>query len=1196
MNKRDARGEVPRTRYDINGYYDPARPHASKTRYGYFLNEDPALFDAHFFSITHQEASRMDPQQRLLLEVVWECLENAGETDWEGKEIGCFVGTFGEDWLGLAYKDHQHSSRYQVLGTGDFALSNSTSNQFDFRGPRQALYPHMLYDCPNVSHSMTIQTACSSSLVAIHEASQALYTGSCSAAIVAGTSLILSPTITTNMSDSMVLSPNGSCRTFDANADGFARGEGINALYLKRLEDALRCKDPIRAIIRSTSANSDGRSAILTTPSAVSQECLIRSAYRRAGIVDVASTGYFECHGTGTMAGDTAELSALCQVLGGKGAIIGVQVKPNFGHAEGAAGITSMIKAILSLEHGTISPNMHFECPNPHIDLDAEHIQVPVEAVEWPRDRRLRVSVNGFGVGGANAHVILESAGTQLRPDASPLLDSSPRLLVVSAHDEESLQKRIEQVVAYVCAHPNRFTDLAFTLARRRKHLAHRGFAVIHPDREVDKLDFTCTHSRPSTSIAFVLTGQGAHWLGMGRDLLYRFPAFRRDIRELDKVLQSSFSQPPDWCLEDLFKACEPHQMGRPDMSQPLCTALQIGLVNLFKSWDTMVVGHSSGEIAAAYAAGAISASSAILLAYLRRQAILSVPKDSRGDMVSVGLGRNEVIPYLVDGVQVACDNSPQNVTLAGPCSKIDRIAGALRESTPDTFCRRLRLNVAYHSAAMKSVGPEYENSVAGCLKLNAKMLPMFSILTTEAITTPSTLDAAYWRANLESPVQFLGAVRNLLDASDTNLILIEVGPHAALSGPLKQIFHGQKTKSSPCYIPTLTRDDPSCEQRLFSVVGGVFSRGGAVSLGKVIPHGLVLSDLAPYPLQHRERYWSESRLSRDWRLCSDYHELLGYPCTEVTDAAPTWRNVLHLDSVPWLADHVIQGQVVFPATGYISMAGEAVRQLSGEALASYDGNAWTKHCTGLVRHHVQGAGLLKRGERSVTPLIRHVSTSRWYQSMVNHGMVYGTPFRGLRHITADPCGERAVGNVSRVVQPGGSQYQIHPTVIDQCMQLLGIANTAGLTRRLDRGYVPASLGRVFVDYAPSDLTVEASITSKASHLRGDVIAMDHKRTILSIEGGVFVALDDSHQFHSNLVPLIAHLEWRPDTNLEPPYNLFCALEFVEVYVKSVRRDDQYDFLCLLERAYKNQDIKPCDDNLWERKDCIRSQIKTRYM
>ncbi|KAE8357421.1 thiolase-like protein [Aspergillus caelatus] len=308
VEKRTGHGEIPESRYNAKSFYDPKNPRQIRTRHGYYLQEDPAYFDADFFSISSADASMTDPQLRLLLEVIWECLENAGETDWRGKSIGCYVGTFGEDWLSLSTREYQHVNRYYVLGTGAFALSNRISYVYDFKGP-----------------SMTIQTGCSASLIGLHEACQALYLGECSSAVVAGINLILSPSMTKTMSANMVISESGMCRSFDESADGYGRGEAINAIYIKRLDDAIRNNGPIRGIIQGTASNSDGWKSVITAPDLLSQESLIRAAYRNANISDISKTAYFECHGTGTA------------------------TKPNVGHSEGASGVTSVIKAVLSL-------------------------------------------------------------------------------------------------------------------------------------------------------------------------------------------------------------------------------------------------------------------------------------------------------------------------------------------------------------------------------------------------------------------------------------------------------------------------------------------------------------------------------------------------------------------------------------------------------------------------------------------------------------------------------------------------------------------------------------------------------------------------------------------------------------------------------------------------------------------------------
>ncbi|THC95043.1 hypothetical protein EYZ11_005481 [Aspergillus tanneri] len=349
IKKRDGLSKVPDTRYNVDAFYSETRTDAIRTQHGHFLQHDITKFDAGFFGISKIEAARLDPQQRLLLEVVWECMENGGQVHWRdgNSNIGCYVGAFGEDWLDLQGKDPQVNDRYRVIGAEDFALSN-----------------------------------------------------------LAGTNLIITPTMTKSMSNNMVISTSGICRTFDAKADGYGRGEAINAIFIKPLQDALRDEDPIRAVIRSTAVNCDGKTPNITTPGLEAQEQLIRRAYQRAKINNdgILQTGFFECHGTGTTVGDTIETSAVANVFKESGIYIGA-VKPNVGHSEGASGITSVIKGVLALENKAIPPNVHFKDPNPNIPFKEGKLQVPMETIPWPIERCKRVSINSFGIGGTNAHV-----------------------------------------------------------------------------------------------------------------------------------------------------------------------------------------------------------------------------------------------------------------------------------------------------------------------------------------------------------------------------------------------------------------------------------------------------------------------------------------------------------------------------------------------------------------------------------------------------------------------------------------------------------------------------------------------------------------------------------------------------------------------------------------------------------------------
>ncbi|RAQ68107.1 polyketide synthase, partial [Aspergillus flavus] len=1229
IQKRNASGSVPSTRYCADKFYHPDRSRSTRTTQGYFLSDDPAYFDAAFFSITAHDAARMDPQQRLLLEVIWECLENAGQTSWEGTDTGCFVGTFGEDWLDISHKDPQYIDRYHALGTGAFALSNLVSYVNDFRGP-----------------SLTIQTACSSSLVAVHEACQSLITNSCSAAIVAGSNLILTPTMTATMSNNMVLSPSGVCRTFDAAADGYGRGEAINAVFLKRLSDAIRDNDPVRAIIRSTASNCDGRSAILSTPSPESQMALIRTAYRKAKIDDIADTGLFECHGTGTIAGDKAEATALAGVLEGKGGILGA-VKPNFGHSEGASGITSMIKAVLSLEHNIIPPTALFETPSPCISFEQDKLVVPTQVMEWPEHRRKRASVNGFGIGGANAHVILEScsefgiqgeADTEEAPINTAESREKPWLLVVSAKDKASLESRISQVAEYMNKHPGSLQDLSYTLGSRRKHLPHRAFAIGDGQVTVGASDFRRSEAKSPTNIHFAFTGQGSQWPGMGKALMQKYPGVRSDIKLLEHAL-AAIPNPPSWSLEEKLCELDGSETNNPEFSQPLSTAIQICLVNLLATWGikpASVVGHSSGEIAAAYSSGAITASSAIILAYYRGK--LASCHKGTGDMASVGLSQRDILPYLEDGVVVGCENSRQSVTISGEKGKVNHIVNRIRDDFPDAFCRKLHVDIAYHSPYMAALGPQYESMISGHIELSKAraMVPMFSSVVPGKITDPCTLDAGYWRRNLESCVLFHEAVKMLVDEWGGHNIVVEIGPHHGLSGPLRQIFQEYKPRCGLVYIPTLTRNDPDCETQLLSVAGRVHSEGAPIDFLSIHGPGRVVTDLPPYPWQHETRHWNENRLARDWRLHGEsYHELLGFRCTEVTDLEPSWRNVLHLEDVSWLSEHVLQGQVVFPAAAYIAMAGEAIQQLSRTrqgysvrnvifksplilddsaslelvtslkrvmlndltesdwyafSIMAHADDGWIKACIGYIRPGAKDNDESTLREPSVYS--RSVSSERIYRAFSNMGLFYGPRFQGLRDITADPCGGRSAATVNNWEEDFRSHYTVHPTVLDQCLQLIGVAGSAGLERRIAQAAIPASLESLCVTNCSKnvDLKMEA-VCEIAPNFQCSTTAISEGKAVIVMHGARFFNMGYTQRNETGThVPLAAQINWKPDINFQAPQNLLPATPFSNIAELIVQETARLSFLYILETAQKIRDVEPRVPHLHKWKNWVMKQ------
>ncbi|KAL3444557.1 hypothetical protein BJX65DRAFT_310746 [Aspergillus insuetus] len=1095
-NKKDGSGEVPASRFNVGGFYSEGEvPYSMRTRKAYFLNDDIATMDACFFGASEVEASGTDPRARLLLEVVYECLENAGEIDYRGKNIGCYDGAWGVDWCELTLKDAQQRNPLLGAAAGSFFISSYIAWNLDLHGP-----------------SMTIETACSSSMVALHEACQAIYSGECTSAVVGAANLILTPTLHMNLASSGVLSTSGLCKTFDTTADGFGRGEAVNAILIKRLDDAIREGDVVRAVIRATSVNNDGRTALLTTPSVDAQEELIRAAYAKAGIEDIQNTAYFECHGTGTQAGDTTETSAVRRVFP-QGIHLG-SAKPNFGHSEGASGITSMIKAVISLENKVLLPHIHMNEPNPAIPFESSNLLVSQESTSWPDGRKERISVNNFGVGGTNVHVILDSASSlnlitndERRSDTRP----HPRILVVSVNSEKALSRQTENIKTYLDKNPHALRDLAYTLGERREHLAYRAFSLATEGQAIGPFNIGTTSCDVSPEVTFVFTGQGAQWPAMGNALLESSGLFRASIQRLDQALQR-LSSPPTWTLEDLlFTDGNREQLDRAELAQPLCCALQIGLVDLLAHWGiapSSVIGHSSGEIAAAYAAGGLTAEAAIMVAYHRGYSLRSTLK--RGGMAAVGRGRDAVTPYLVDGVLVACENSSQSVTLSGDYDKLAQIIAKIKEDDPDTLCRLLRVDKAYHSHHMRDVADSYEAALQALwVNGSSSMIPLFSTVNGTQITDPSLLGARYWCQNLECPVLFLTGVRAVLDSDEEEKarVFIEIGPHSALSGPLRQILSEHSRGGYSTYIPSLVRgEDPRIS--LLYTTGNLYNSGIPVDLHIINGEGSLLVDLPPYPWQHDTRYWNQGSAVETWRLRQyPHHELLGSRS---------------------------DGKTLFPGAGYIAMAGEAIQQISTPPAQAYqvshlllrhalfmDNNECVELVTNLrpvrisdiedSRWAVPESAFPEMPSPPSTPSTRAVNAANWYKALRTIGLDYSREFRGLDEVYANPVRYEAIATL-KTAEVSASRYVMHPTTIDRCLQVMSVAIFRGLTRNIDIRCLPILLEDVFVGPEPAELRVQAQAEPwHGNFLNGQLDAMSDEKTNLSVKGArLHIFADDS--------------------------------------------------------------------------------------
>ncbi|KAI5926673.1 ketoacyl-synt-domain-containing protein [Camillea tinctor] len=976
--------KVPGDRFNIDAHYHKnlERPGSFNVMGGYFLQGRLQDFDPSFFNITPVEALWLDPQQRKMLEVSYECLASAGITldAVAGSNTAVFVGSFTADYQQMSTREPDFRHNYAATGVDPGIISNRIGNTFDLRGP-----------------SFTINTACSSSIYAMHNACHALRARDCDAAIVGGVNLILTVDQHMNTAKLGILSPTSTCHTFDAEADGYGRAEAAGALYLKRLSDAIRDGDPIRGVIRSTAVNTNGKvdGMGITHPSVEGQERVLRMAYEKAGL-NQNLTAYAELHGTGTPVGDPIEVRAVSNAMNdtrprNKPLLIGA-LKPNIGHSEAASGIFAVMKAALMTEAAVIPGVALLKNLNPAILEDEWNVKVHRDTAPWPSDSLVRrASVSSFGYGGTNGHVVVESIES-IYPwyqhgkakDEAPYDHSCsrPLLLTHSAHDKTTL---LRNVAALAKIAPNYYlADLAHTLNLHRTKFKCRAFVVAREDNIADSFNkeslVVGNISQKGKGVGFLFTGQGAQWAGMAKEAYRDFSLFANTIHKLDLVLRK-FKSPPEFSITQLLldeTEKTASIINEPHISQLICTAVQIALVDLFAFWGVapeVSVGHSSGEIAAAYAAGLVSAPEAILAAYCRGLAVQA--RSGPGSMLAVGVGAEEVQRFLLadDGkansqrICIACENSPNSVTLSGESEEIARLQKLI--SSESIFARELRTGRAYHSPHMSAVGDYYDellNDAVATLTNNdfewhRPRSHMVSSVTGKLITT-DTLPQGYFSANLRNKVRFNTAVEfigNEKDMFGQVSQMVEIGPHMALSGPFKQICAANKFDRFT-YIPSLVRNKNDTDQ-ILSAVGNLFIAGYPIDLEAVNAESYgkdsttqfeslnmrfngtrkgykkgkpktqyLLVDLPPYQWNYEKEYWAEPRASAEQRArMFPRHDLLGSRVSGLSERTRIWRNVLRHRDVPWLKHHSLGGSAIFPAAGHLAVAIEALRRVCDE-------------------------------------------------------------------------------------------------------------------------------------------------------------------------------------------------------------------------------------------------------------------------
>jgi acyl transferase domain-containing protein len=916
---------------------------------------------------------------------------------------------------------------------------------------------------------------------------------------------------------------------------------------------------------------SNGRTGGIASPSSEAQAAAIRQAYANAGISNFNETAYLECHGTGTQAGDPTEVNGAGSVFGASRSadqplLIG-SIKSNVGHSEPAAGNSGLIKAIMAIEKGVIPGTPLFIKPSPKIDFVGNKVKAFRTAVAWP-DKGFplrRASINSFGYGGSNAHAIIEQPEKSVRDHhvssyrGSDDYDDSeeserPYTLFVSANDAKSLQGNIEALCNHL-VNPRvkvSLPDLAYTLTERRSRLWHRAFITTRSS-EISENDFTVgKRNTQPPKVSFVFTGQGAQWPQMGKDLLKYFPWTRSILEELDEVLQAQ-PNPPSWSLvKELTEPRTAEHLRQPEFSQPLVTALQLCIAAVLKSWcvvPSSVVGHSSGEIAAAHMAGLLDRAGAIKAAFYRGRAAVNRKSEIETDvgMLAVGLGLDGAQPFIEKysgSAWIACFNSPNSVTISGRKPVLESLAEDIKAE--GYFARLLQVNLAYHSELMNLIGLEYRDLLDADSKFHASATPssvsMFSSVTGKK--KEDSADSDYWKTNMVSPVRFSDALTELIKEDSPDMI-IEIGPSGALAGPVSQVLKPLPSGANVTYTAAWARGARAGEA-LFDVCGRLFMAGASIDMSVINQYEKntvhTITDLPNYSWNHTIKYWHENAASRDWRFKKFItHDLLGSKIPGISwESSTTWRKHLYLDNVSWLRDHKMGPDVLIPGAGLATMALEAMYQkycalhpdeevepndlcyrfrnvkfdravvveenkpttimlTLSKVPGSKDWHEWriqtyadgvtSDHCGGLIRVQEPLGDDEAITGADLAPLNHPQSAKLWYKAQREVGMGFGPSFQKVKSFET-VSGSRNCRALVDLEPPESkwkpeSYYPLHPATLDCLLQSATPANAAGERSLVKDTMIPHLVDDMIVNKMPKGMTEGLAIAESIYTGRG---------------------------------------------------------------------------------------------------------------